>query len=372
MKAILNTRVMTLLLCLFLLIGLGLLNLYSATSDYEKGYTTNLLFRSQVMWHAIGLGLAVVIMLVNYRHFFPLAPFIYFACVGLLIAVLVLGHSVSGHQSWIRLGGLRIQPTEFAKIGVLIMLAYHLCRQNPLEKAGFIDLLIPFLILGLPSGLVILQGDLGSALVYIFIGITLLLVRGIRLRVLTILLCGTIALSVLAYFSFLSPYQKKRIQTFANPEKDPKGAGYHLIQAKIAIGSGQIIGEGFLKGKSHRLKFIPERHTDFIFTVWAEEWGFLGSVVNLAVYLGCLLAILAIAIQSTDRFAYYLSIGFFSLFFWHWAINLGGVTGIMPLTGVPLPFQSYGGSSLVTSWASIGFILSLAFGHKKTERSLMS
>jgi len=262
-----------LLLIVLILSIMGLINLYSATSTFDAQSQTTY-FHAQIVWSLVGLVSLFPVISVHYRHFRGMSYFFYGISIILLIAVLVIGKKISGHQSWLMLGPIRLQPTEIAKLGLIFGLSQHLAQLRTLKGATFKDLLPSLFLFLLPTTLVILQGDLGSSLFFGLIYITLVLIYGVRWKVIVTMVVLGITLITTAYLFFLSPYQKGRIQTFLNPESDRRGAGYHLIQSKIAVGSGRIIGRGYLKGKTHKLRFIPERHTAFIFPVLAEEWGF--------------------------------------------------------------------------------------------------
>ncbi len=347
-----------LLIVAFLLAGMGLLNLRSATSSFDV-HSIGALFRAQLMWSGIGFGLMIVIVSIHYRHLSHASYFFYGMSLLLLILVLVVGRKIAGHQSWLQFGGISLQPSELAKLGLIFGLAKYFSDQPSSRVAGFLDLIPSFILFLLPALLVLKQGDLGSSLFFGLIYLTLALLQGIRWKVIASLASGGIILCVVAY-SFLSPYQKDRITTFMNPEMDRKGAGYHVIQSRIAVGSGGWVGKGYLKGQTHKLKFVPERHTDFIFSVLAEEWGFLGCSFILLLYLAFLLLELNIAFHSHERFCFFLCVGLASLVFWHMVINLGGVLGLMPLTGVPLPFFSYGGSALLANWIALALALNIS------------
>lgn len=349
-----------LLIVALILAVMGLANLYSATSTFDAGAQTSW-FHAQLAWSAIGLSSLLIVFTVHYRHFRTMSYFLYGGTVLLLVLVLVIGRKIAGHQSWLALGPLSLQPTEMAKLGLIFGLSRYLATYRTSQGgATFRELIPPFLFFLLPTTLVVLQGDLGSSLFFGLIFGTMILIHGVRWQVLVSLLGLFLVAAFLAYFFFFSPYQKNRILTFLNPEMDRRGAGYHLIQSKIAVGSGGWVGKGYLKGKTHKLRFIPERHTDFIFPVLAEEWGFLGSALVL-VSFGLLLFLgVNVAGKANDRFGFFLSVGVCALFFWHLVINLGGVLGLMPLTGVPLPFFSYGGSALMTNWIGIGILLNVS------------
>lgn len=339
--------------------AVGLLNLYSATSSFDSSLRYHY-FEGQLIGAIVGLVLALLITLFHYRHYESWSYLIFGGSLLLLILVLSLGTQVYGHQSWISLAGLRIQPSEIAKLALIFMLAKHFSKSDSFHKMGFVEMIPSMVIFLIPTLLVMKQGDLGSSLFYGLIYVTLALVKGIKGRVLLILGGFVVIVCIIAYLFVLSPYQKDRIHSFMNPENDKQGSGYHLIQSKIAVGSGGLTGKGYLEGQTHKLKFIPERHTDFVFPVLAEEWGFLGSGVILLLYGVFFYICMIISGRTHDRFSFYLVVGIMALFFWHVVVNLGGVLGLMPLTGVPLPFFSYGRSSLLTMWISVGLLLNIS------------
>lgn len=349
-----------LLLVTLLLTGAGLVNLYSATSSFDTGIHSTYI-KAQAIWIAIGFMVMLLVSSFHYRFYFQLSYLAYFFSILLLILVLIIGKTISQHQSWIVLGPLRFQPTELAKLGFIMAMARYMTNWDAHFKIGMKEMFPSLFIFFIPTALIIIQGDLGSSLFIGLIYITLLLIHGVKTRLIIGLTVLGVVTILLAYLFILSPYQKDRVQNFLNPERDPKGSGYQLIQAKIAIGSGGLTGKGYLKGQTHKLQFVPERHTDFIFPVLAEEWGFLGSFAVLVTFLIFLFLIVQVAIQTTERYLFFLCLGVATLFFWHLVINLGGVLGLMPLTGVPLPFFSYGGSALLTQWIGLGLVFGISY-----------
>lgn len=342
-----------------LLAVVGLLNLYSATRTFD-GERVSGFFTAQVFYTVLGIVVLFMVMRIPVKLLFSLAPFLYGASLVLLALVLVMGAESHGSLSWLDLGVVRLQPSEFAKVGLVFILARFLARLDHDGPVSFVELAKAAFLFLVPTALVVMQNDLGSSLFYGFIFGSMVLLQGVRFKWIVVALVLVGLVSVAAYQYVLKPYQKNRIISFLHPEKDPRGSGYHLVQSKIAVGSGGLAGKGYLRGQSHRLKFLPERHTDFIFPVLLEEWGFLGGVFTLFLYLLFLLAGVNIAAMSETRFGFFLSVGLVAFFFWHLVINLGGVLGLIPLTGVPLPFFSYGGSSLIANWMAIGFLLSVA------------
>lgn len=339
-----------------LLSGLGFTVLWSAShgADGEHGpYAIR-----QMQWFIIGLAAMAVCLSFDYRHLQTRATALYGGLLLLLVLVLVLGKSSMGAQRWLPLGPLRIQPSEFMKLGMAVMMANVLSRQDEPPPHGPRNLLLPAALTVVPVGLVLIQPDLGTAALAGAVALVVVLFQGVRRKVL--LAAGGVFLGGLPLaWGFLKDYQRQRILTFLDPERDPLGAGYHIIQSKIAVGSGQILGKGFLHGTQARLQFLPERHTDFIFSVLAEEWGFLGSLFVLALYALLILWGLDIAAKARDTFGRLLAVGVTSIVFFHVVVNVGMVTGCLPVVGVPLPLFSYGGSSVLTTYLAVGILLNV-------------
>ena len=340
-----------------ILFGIGIWNLMSATGVQDKSLG---LYKSQALWFGIGMCLTAIILVLHYSIFSRLAYIIYFANLILLGAVLVLGKSSLGAKRWIGIGAFRIQPSEFMKLSVVICLAKYFETDPTVGGFGIRELLLPTLLVGLPSLLIMLQPDLGTALIIMLTFASMMLFIRIQPKtLLTIAICAMIALPTVYRFG-LKPYQKQRLVSFIDPASDRKGSGYNSIQSMIAVGSGQLFGKGYKKGTQSQLNFLPEHHTDFIFSVFSEEHGFVGGVILLSLYLIFLLNGLSVAYQSHDKFGILLALGLMTIFFWHIFINMGMVMGLLPIVGVPLPFLSYGGSSLVTSILAVAILTNIA------------
>jgi rod shape determining protein RodA len=277
--------------------------------------------------------------------------------VGLLVAVLVLGKSVYGAKRWLSLGFLNLQPSELAKISILLLGAKLLSKES--ENLDWGSLAKILAIGALPAGLVILEPDLGSGLSLILLLGGIIIFRGLTTKVIKTAVIVFPFLVPLGWF-VLHDYQKQRILTFLNPGRDPLGAGYHIIQSQIAIGSGRFWGKGFLSGTQSQLRFLPEKHTDFAFSVFGEEWGFFGSVFLLLLFCLFLYQIFVTARGAKDRFGAFLAAGVFFYFFWQILINMGMVLGLMPVVGIPLPFISYGGSSTLVNFCLVGLVLNVS------------
>jgi len=349
----------TLIIFTILIFCVGLANLYSATFNeiVSRGLTY---YKAQLIWFALGALVGSIALIPHYKSLSRFAYPIYFANLLLLVLVLIAGKSSLGGRRWIGFGPIRFQPSEFMKISTALALAKFF--ENDHVTAGYRikDLWLPLTLVVVPAGLIMLQPDLGTALVLLLMFASLMLFIKIETKTLVMILL-TIAVTLpLAYKYGLKQYQRQRIISFINPGADPKGSGYNSIQSMIAIGSGQFLGKGFKKGTQSQLNFLPEHHTDFIFAVYSEEHGFLGAAILLALYLGLMSAGLNIAYLSHDKFGTLLSLGLLLIFFWHIFINSGMVCGILPVVGVPLPFVSYGGSSLISACVSIAILTNIS------------
>jgi len=347
-----------LLLALVLIIcAMGIVNLYSAGFNRTSpGFTP--IYLKQIYWLGVGLILVSVTVLYDYRHLEKLAYPLYILTVILLLGVMFGGKMVSGSRRWLPLGPFSFQPSELAKIAIILVLARYFSRGLPSAPMGLRELLVPLALVSLPVLIIVKQPDLGSGILVLLTAMSMILFVGVNWRT---LVASTLSLVLLSpvIWHFLKDYQRQRVLTFLNPEKDPLGAGYHIIQSKIAVGSGQFWGKGFLHGTQSQLQFLPEQHTDFVFSVFAEEWGFIGSVVLLLLFTGLTLWGLQVARDCKENFGHLLALGVVSLIFWQFFINLGMVTGLLPVVGIPLPFFSYGGSSLITTFLAVGFLLNI-------------
>jgi rod shape determining protein RodA len=304
-----------------------------------------------------GAGLAAAVLLFDQRRFQSIAWAFYGGVLVLLTLVFVKGRVVMGARRWISVGPVNIQPSELAKIAVILALASWFTWDDARRKEprGPFRLLPPLLITLLPAALILRQPDLGTALVVLAVGGTMLLFARVKWRAVGLLAALALIGALLAYPT-LKPYQKKRVETFLNPEGDALGAGYHAMQSKIAVGSGQGLGKGWGQGTQTYLSFLPEQHTDFIFSVWAEEHGFLGCAVVLALYFILVASGIDIAGNARDRFGHFVAIGVVAMIFWQVTINIGMVTGVLPVVGVTLPLLSYGGSSVMTVFLGLGLL----------------
>jgi rod shape determining protein RodA len=302
------------------------------------------------------MALLVVIAL-DYRNLVRAAPFFYAIGLSLLLTVFVLGRTVSGARRWIHLGPLTFQPSELFKLIFVLTLAWALTSRwsRPLSRA---TLVWTGVMVGVPFVLVVRQPDLGTALVLLPVLAAVLLGIGIRLRIFAGLILAGLALMPVAWFA-LKEYQRERLLVYIDPFRDPLGTAYNVIQAKIAIGSGQLLGKGVSGATQSRLSFLPERHTDFIFAVFAEMWGFAGCLVLIMAYGLLVLRGFEIAAGAREPRGRIVALGVTALFATQTLINLGMVTGLLPVVGIPLPFMSYGGSSMVVSLMALGLLLSV-------------
>ena len=339
---------------LLAIIGLG--NLYSAAS---AGVSQQGLFIKQLIWYGIGSAGMVVSFLVNYKLLERWTTFFYLVCVSLLFFVLFFGTSAGGARRWLFLFGFSIQPSEIAKVAVIFVLARYYSKVANVKGLVLRELLRPFIAVLIPFALIFKQPDLGTAMLILLISASLTCFVKIERRSLIYLLSASMVTVPMVWFC-LKEYQKQRILTFLDPDKDPLGAGYHIIQSKIAIGSGMVSGKGFLKGTQNVFSFLPEQHTDFIFSVLAEEWGIIGSFVLLLIFILLIIKGLSIAHKCKDPFGIILSVGITIIIFWECLINIGMVTGLVPVVGVSLPFISYGGSSIITSMISLGLLMNVS------------
>ncbi len=344
------------------IIAMGVTTVYSATYAQSQSQTSALVWR-QALWACGGAVAMFALLLVDYRKLERYAYVIYIGVVLLLVLVPLAGYLSGGSRRWIHLGFFALQPSELAKLALIIVLARFFHRDSPSESYGLKQILLPAALCAVPAVLTLAQPDLGSAAVMGFVFVSVLLIAGLRLRVfLTIVLVGLIGIFVAGQglWSHLKPYQQKRILTFLNPESDPLGSGYHLIQSKIAVGSGMFSGKGFLHGTQNQLQFLPEQHTDFIFSVFAEEWGFVGCATLVLLYTALLLRGLQVVSRAKDRFGALVAFGVVAMIFWQAFVNVAMTTGLLPVVGITLPFFSYGGSSMITLLLGIGLLLNVS------------
>ncbi|HTR60779.1 MAG TPA: rod shape-determining protein RodA [Candidatus Binataceae bacterium] len=339
------------------LAGIGLLSVISASYRGPHKPIDPLVIR-QLIWIATGIVAMLAVIVFDYRALATYSYVFYAIAIALLVAVQVMGHSTGGSRRWINLGFFHLEPSELAKLAVVLVMVRYFREEPPKGGWSLRQMIIPAALLGIPVALVLKQPDLGTGLVLILITITLIFVSGLSAR--TMIVLGLAALCVMPLgWHFLKPYQRQRLVSFVNPQADPLGSGYHIIQSEIAIGSGGAWGKGFLNGTQARLNFLPEQSTDFIFAVFAEEFGMAGSVLLLTLYAILIARGAWIARHTRDRFGALLAIGLIAIVFWQVAINIGMATGMLPVVGITLPLVSYGGSSLIAMMMAMGLLISI-------------
>ncbi len=338
--------------CILLLGFISLIAMYSTDGGevlfHTKSHFTKLIIFTLMM---------VLFSFINIKFWFLIGYFSYFVVIVLLIWTYLFGIKSSGSQRWIDLYFINLQPSELMKIFIILCLAKYFHRMK-LEKINSIyTILTSLIVILLPMGLVIVQPDLGTSLLIAISGVAVLWFVGINHKYFIYTMIGFLLLLPFI-ISFLKPYQKLRVLTFLNPDRDPLGAGYQIIQSKIAVGSGGLFGKGFLKGTQSYLEFLPEKHTDFIFTLFSEEFGFIGSALLLLIYAVIIYRILAIGASSRSYFAKVFCYSFGSAIFVYITINMSMVLGLLPIVGSPLPIMSYGGSSMLATMIGFGIVMS--------------
>jgi rod shape determining protein RodA len=347
-----------LLAALLLVTAFSIVNLYGATYPI-RDVGGSQVFAKHIYWYLIGFGVFLLMTTFNYYALERLAYPVYFISIGLLVLVLLVGKSASGSQRWLSLGPISFQASEMAKIAVVLVLAKFFSEQDRPQEYRLSNFWQPLVLIGAPGVLILREPDLGTALHLVLASVTIFLFVKVNWKSLAILVVPALCVAPFIWMR-LEPYQQSRILAFLRPDMDPLGAGYHVNQSKIAIGSGQFLGKGFLEGTQTRLHFLPEQHTDFAFSVLAEEWGFVFSVILLLLYLFLILWGLNIAKDAKNKFGSLLAVGIVSLLFWQVVINVGMVTGLLPVVGIPLVLFSYGGSSLISTMAAMGFLMSIS------------
>ncbi len=338
------------LICM--LASIGLICLYSAAHGSFYPWAIRHFIR-----FSLGFTVMIIIALIPVRIWFRLSWPAYAGGLLLLIAVEVMGHIGMGAQRWINLGFINLQPSEVMKVATIMVLARYYHMASPEYIKQWQSLIAPALIVAAPTILVLFQPDLGTALMLIMAAAGVVFIAGAPLWWFGLAI-GTALAAMPVGWHFIHDYQKQRILTFLNPEADPLGAGYHIMQSKIALGSGGLSGKGFLEGTQSRLNFLPEKQTDFIFTLWVEEWGMLGGAALLLICAALLFIGIRIALQSKIAFSRYMALGLSINFSLYVFINIAMVMGLIPVVGVPLPLISYGGTAMLTSMIAFGLILS--------------
>jgi len=340
---------------IFSIVAVGILSSFSmySTDGGEILYHT----KNHIVRFSIFFSMMLVISFINIKFWHSISYFFYLAALGLLVTASLYGVTASGSQRWINLYFINLQPSELMKIAIIACFAKYYHRMQVTHVNRVVNIIIPFVILVIPIFLVISQPDLGTSILIALSGLVVLWLAGISIK---FFVYSSLLFVISAPFviSFLKPYQKLRILAFFNPDKDPLGAGYQIIQSKIAVGSGGLYGKGFLKGTQAYLEFLPEKHTDFIFTLFSEEFGFIGSIVLLIIYAVMIYRIIAVGFQSKSFFGRLFCFGFASSIFIYISVNMCMVLGLLPIVGSPLPIMSYGGSSMLATMLGLGIVMS--------------
>ena len=361
-KKILKNMDWGILVCIIVLLTIGLVALFSATqgSNYEE-------FKKQIMWLVISIPIMILMTVIDYNTISKISPILYIIIIIALIAVLFTD-SINGATSWFNIGSVSIQPAEFAKVIVVIALATYISRIQEKGKDQIsrpTRLLLALFIVLVPVLLIIKQPDYGTAATFIVATVFILFASGIKKRY---IITGILLIAVLVptlYFFVLPEHAKTRIDVFLNPDLDPRGAGYNVIQSKLAIGAGEFLGMGILKGNQTQLGFLYPKSTDFIFAVIGEEMGFVVAATVIITYVLLITKAIFIAKTAKDNLGSYIAIGIAGIFLFHMTENIGMTMGLLPITGVPLPFVSYGGSSLLTNLMMIGLLLNISGRRQK-------
>ena len=362
-KKILKNIEWGILVCTILLIAIGLIALFSATqnTDYDE-------FKKQILWLVISIPVIICIILIDYNWLTKLSPILYGISLLLLIAVLFT-EPINGASSWFTIGSFSFQPAEFAKIVVILFTTYVIVK---IQKKGkdeinrFWKLGLILLTVAVPVVLIVKQPDYGTAIAFLVALIFMLFVAGIRKKYIFISILLVVIIVPIAYFWILPEHAKSRIDVYLNPDLDPRGAGYNIIQSKLAIGAGQILGMGLLKGNQTQLGYLYPKTTDFIFAVIGEELGFIGGAAVIILYIILVSKAIKVAKTAKDDEGSYIAAGIAGIFFFHMLENIGMTMGLLPITGIPLPFVSYGGSSLLTNLILIAILLNISGRRQRT------
>ena len=343
---------LVLVLMVAMLGAAGVVNLTSAAAGAS-------LWKVQTYWLAIGLVVCFFALVIDFKKYEKAAPLLYLFSLALLVGVHFLGRRVSGALSWYHLGPANFQPSELMKIALILSLARIYQHDSHEKPWGLRELLLPGAVIAVPVLSILAEPDAGTALIILLVCGSMIFFAGIRRWMLVIVVVAGLISFYPVWNYGLKPHQRSRILTFIHPEADPLGAGYNALQSKIAVGSGGVSGKGYKDGSQNLLRFLPEQQTDFVFSVWAEEWGFVWVAGALVLYLGVVWRGLRAAREAKDRFGMMLAFGCSMLIFWHVFVNIAMVVGLFPVIGVPLPFMSYGGSNLMTFMICVGLILNV-------------
>ena len=340
------------------LLIIGLLFVYSASSGYSRNYMDR-----QLIWAVIGLSIALPVALIPYREYHNYAAPIYIFALLTLVAVLVIGVERNNARSWLGIGSMGIQPSEFAKIAVILIFGRYL---SDFEEHRY-DIRFYFMSFGLlavPLMLIVLQPDLGTAIIFLPVVMAMFYITGTRKSLITTTFLGVLGMFPVMWYLFLKDHQKQRILLTWKPEIDPTGFGWQGVQSKIAIGSGGLTGKGFMQSVQSRLNFLPERHTDFVFSVIGEEWGFIGCIIVILLFIALIFGALYVARRARDVFGEAVAVGIAVLIATQVIMNIGMTVCLLPIIGIPLPLLSYGGSSMLTALIAVGILQSI-YGYSK-------
>ena len=355
----------TILILTLIISSVGIVFIYSAMHGVASD-SLKKLYIKQIIWVSYGLACLLIVLLFDYRHLAKFSYLIYFFLLILLAFVLLFGKKVSGAQRWLTIGNFTFQVSEMAKIILIITLAKYFEGGKLIGDYKLKNFIIPGILTTIPFILIVKQPDLGTSMVLLFILFVMILIVETHPKTLLLIIGTSILILPLSWF-FLKDYQKERLLTLIDPNIDPLGSGYHILQSRIAIGSGGFWGKGLMAGTQSRLHFLPEQHTDFIFSVLAEEMGFVGSCVLLILYLLFFIRALDLISKVKDRFGMLLGLGIISTLFFYVVFNLGMTIGLFPVVGIPLPLVSYGGSSIVSTYIAIGIILNIGMRRLSIE-----
>lgn len=358
-KGFLKRYDFSLIIFMLVISAIGIINLYSSTHASTNLRLVNI-YKSQIMWVIVASIVAFITSCMKPKFIYKMSYWAYGLTLLLLILVFLVGKTGMGAQRWLGVGGLRLQPSEFMKITLVLALSKWISLHKRYDDLRLRDLIIPLIFIAVPMGLIVKQPDLGTSLILLIVSAIMLFYKNLSWKSIFILLAFGLLMGGVLYKFGLKDYQKKRILMFVDPYADSRGAGYNAIQSAIAIGSGKTTGKGYMKSTQASLAFLPENHTDFVFSVFSEEHGFVGAIFLLFIYILFLGRAIWIALSSIRIFDSMLVIGISSIFFVHIFVNMGMVMGLMPIVGLPLPFMSYGGSSLLTFGICIGLITSIS------------
>jgi len=359
-----NTDYLILILALVLCI-IGIIGIYSAGVNSTSSESEYL---KQIMWVGISLALMFVVWMLDY-HVSSVIGMIGYPIILILLVAVLFTPEINGASSWFSMGSIQIQPSEFMKIAYILLLAKYIDYvytkgKDAINKFRYVALAL--CIFALPVVLIMLQPDFGTALVFASITFFMLFKSGLSYKYVLALILVVVIAAPLLYFFVLSDYQQERIQVFFNPEQEPLGAGYNAIQSKIAVGSGMLFGTGLTKGTQTQWGYLPVKSSDFIFSVISEEMGFILSALIVIIFVVLLYRILKVAETSKDRLGSIIAAGVFGMFFFHFLENIGMTIGLMPITGIPLPFVSYGGSSMLTNFIALALVLCVSSRRQKS------